>query len=78
MSECEIKIKKARKSMPDAINYEEKIIQLKEAIQALKDDSLTPEEQNRFLKVIVDKIMLSTIDNGWNKTDLKLQVFLKI
>ena len=78
MSECEIKIKKARKSMPDAINYEEKIVQLKEAIQALKDDSLTPEEQNRFLKVIVDKIMLSTIDNGWNKTDLKLQIFLKI
>ena len=78
MSECEDKIKKARKSMPDAINYEEKIIQLKEAIQALKDDSITPAEQNRLLKVIIDRMELSTTDNGIKNTELNLQVFLRL
>ena len=64
--------------MPEAINYEEKTIQLKEAIKALKDDTLTPEEQNRFLKVIVSRIELSTTDKGVKKTDLNLKIFLKI
>lgn len=78
MSECETRIKKARQAIPNAINYEEKVIQLKEAIQALKDDSLSPAEQNRRLKVIVDKMYISTTDAGWNKTDIYLQIFLNI
>lgn len=76
MSECEAKIKKTKKSMPNAINYEEKIIQLKAAIEALKDDNLKPEVQNSLLKPIVDRIELQTIDNGRNQTDIKLKVFL--
>ena len=78
MAECESQIQKARKALPDAINYEEKTIQLKEAIQALKDDSLTPEEQNRFLKAIISRIELSTTDKGVKKTELNLKIFLKI
>ena len=78
MAECEAQIQKARKALPDAINYEEKTIQLKQAIQALKDDSLSPEEQNRFLKAIVSRIELSTTDKGVKKTDLNLKIFLKI
>ena len=75
---CEDKLKKARLSLPNAINYEEKTIQLKEAIQALKDNSLTPEKKNRFLKVIIDKIIIETIDNGVKKTDIHLKIFLKL
>ena len=78
MTDCEAKIKKARLALPNAINYEEKTIQLQEAIQALKDNSLTPEEQNRFLKLIVDRIELATIDNGIKNTELKMRVFLKL
>ena len=78
MAECEAQIQKARKALPDAINYEEKTIQLKEAIQALKDDSLSPEEQNRFLKAIISRIELSTTDKGVKKTDLNLKIFLKV
>ena len=78
MAECEAKIKKARMSMPNAINYEEKTIQLKEAIQALKDESAKPEEQNRLLKAIVDRIELETIDKGIKNTELKLQIFLRL
>ena len=78
MTECEEKIKKAKLSLPNAINYEEKTIQLKEAIQALKDDSITPEEKNRLLKVIIDRIELETIDNGHKNTELRLQIFLRL
>lgn len=78
MTECDEKIKKVKLSLPNAINYEEKIIQLKEAIQALKDESLAPEEQNRFLKVIIDRIEIATIDKGRGNTEVALQIFLKI
>ena len=78
MSECEAKIKKARLAMPNAINYEEKTIQLKEAIQALKDNSIAPEEKNRLLKVIVDRIEIATIDKGIKNTELNLQIFLRL
>ncbi len=78
MRECEARIKKARKNMPDAINYEEKVNQLKEAIQSLKDNSVPPSEQNRVLKEIIKKIYISTTDAGWNKTDIHLKIFLNI
>ena len=78
MALCEEKLKKAKLSLPNAINYEEKIIQLKDAIRALKDDSITPEEKNRFLKAIIDRIEIETIDNGIKKTDLRLRIFLKL
>ena len=78
MSDCEARIKKARLALPNAINYEEKTVQLKKAIEALKDETMKPEEQNRFLKDIVNRIVLETIDNGIKSTELKLQVFLKL
>ena len=77
MNECESKIKKARLSMPNEINYDEKVMQLKAAIQGLKDDSLAVEEKNRLLKIIVDRIEIKTIDNGYNNTELNLKVFLR-
>lgn len=78
MNDCEARIKKARMALPNAINYEEKTVQLQEAIRALKDKSKKPEEQNRLLKSIVERIELATIDNGIKNTELKLRVFLKL
>ena len=78
MSECEARIKKAKQSIPNAINYEEKIVQLKDAIQALKDEDMKPEEQNRLLKAIIDRIEIETIDNGVKKTELNFKIFLKL
>ena len=78
MSACEEKIKKVKISMPNAINYEEKIIQLKDAISALRNDSLTPEEKNRFLKIIIDRIMIDTTHKGHGNTGINLQIFLKL
>ena len=78
MSECEERLKKARQALPNAVNYEEKIIQLKEAINALKNPSLSAEEKNNFLKIIVKRIEVTTTDNGRGKTGIDLKVFLKI
>ena len=78
MSDCEERLKKARLSLPNAINYEEKTIQLREAIQALRDETIKPEQQNRLLKAIIDRIELETIDNGIKNTELKLQIFLRL
>ena len=78
MSECEARIKKARQSMPNAINYEEKVVQLKEAIRALRDDSSTPEETNRILKAIIEKIYITTTDGGVNNTEIHLEIYLNI
>ena len=78
MGECEERLKKARAALPNAVNYGEKIIQLKDAIQALKDDSLTPQEKNARLKAIVDRAEVVTTDKGHNRTDIHLKVFLKL
>lgn len=78
ITECDARIKKARLSLPNAINYDEKIVQLEQAIQALSDDSLTPEEKNRFLKVIIDRIEIESEHKGHNQTDIKLNIFLKL
>lgn len=78
MSECEERLKKAKQSLPNAVDYEEKIIQLKSAINALKDTSLTVDEKNRILKAIIKEVHISAIDKGRDKTDIKLKIFLKI
>lgn len=78
MNDCEARLKKARQSLPNAINYEEKTLQLKQSIQALKDENKTAEEKNRFLKDIIDRIEITTIDNGVKKTDIRLKIFLKL
>lgn len=78
MSDCEARLKKARMSLPNAINYEEKTIQLKQAIQALKDPKQTVAEQNRLVRTIIDRIEITTIDNGVKKTDIQLAIFLKL
>jgi hypothetical protein len=78
MNDCEARIKKARLAMPNAINYEEKVVQLKSAIAALKDDSVAPEKTNRILKEIIEKIYISTTDGGVNNTEIHLKIFLNI
>lgn len=78
MGDCEERLKKARQALPNAVNYEEKIIQLKDAIQGLKDKGLAADEKNRRLKSIVDRIEIATEDQGRGKTGIFLRVFLKI
>ena len=45
-----------KKSLPNAIDYKERIATLKEAINSLKDPSIPVKEKNRLLKSIIERI----------------------
>ena len=50
-------LNKAYESMPQPINYEEKIIKFKEALSALTNPKVDAEEKNRLLKDCIDRIV---------------------
>lgn len=47
---------KARESMPEPIDYEEKIMHFKDALDALRDDNVSAEDKNIFLKSCIERI----------------------
>lgn len=68
-----------KKNMPKEVNYEEKIVKLKEAVKALKNDKISNEEKNRFVKSIVKRIDFTYeqfIGHGQHK--YSLDFFLRI
>jgi hypothetical protein len=76
MKQCEIQIEETRKTMPKAVDYAERIIALEDAIKALRDDTLTSEEQNKFLKRIVKRIEISTFPLPKRNTGCTLDIEL--
>ena len=50
---------KAQNSMPEPIDYKEKLCRFRDALDALKDDSVPAEEKNRLLKACIEKIVYS-------------------
>lgn len=76
MKQCEIQIAEAKKTMPKAVDYEERIIALENAIKAMKDDTLTGEEQNKILKRIIEKIEISTYPLPKRNTGCELDITL--
>jgi hypothetical protein len=85
MEDCQERIYKAKATMPKEVNYEEKIITLQAAIAGMKDNSLSPEEKNRLLKAIVEKIEYigsERIDKSQpfkkNDNEYKLRITLRL
>ena len=76
MKQCEIQIDETRRTMPKPIDYAERIIALENAIKALKDDTLSCEEQNKILKKIVEKIELETYPLPKRNTGCTLDICL--
>ena len=74
---CQSKIRETQLSMPKQVDYGEKIILLRKAIEALKSD-ISPAEKNKFLKAIVDRIEMSTEDAGYGGAHLHLDVYLRL
>ena len=66
--------------MPKKVNYEEKAITLKEAIEALKDKSIEPVKKNKLLKTIVKKIEYSAEaeQKKIGETTFSLDIFLRL
>ena len=76
MKQCEIQIDETRRTMPKPVDYAERIIALEDAIKALKDDTLSCEDQNRILKRIVEKIEISTFPLPKRNTGCTLDIYL--
>lgn len=50
---------KAYESMPEPVDYEEKIVHFTDALNALNDEDVPAQEKNRLLKVCIDRIEYS-------------------
>lgn len=76
MEDCQKKIYDTRMSMPNEVDYAERIVTLKEAIAALKDNTMPCQTQNKLLKKIVDRIDVSTYEIGPRKVGVDLKIKL--
>ena len=56
MEECKSQIYQTKQTMPKAVDYAERVEALENAVAILKDPSATAEEQNKLLKVILERI----------------------
>lgn len=56
MEDLKTRIFEAKKVLPKEVDYADKIVKLKTAIDGLRDDSLSVEAKNKLLKAIVDRI----------------------
>ncbi len=76
---CSNQIAEAKKNLPNAINYEEKIITLKEAIAAIDDDTIPVEKKNILMKSVI-KRMEYTSERGQSLgvNDFTLSITLNI
>lgn len=79
MEDCAAQIQKTKKAIPKAIDLAQKVIDLEDAIAALKDDSMPVEPKNKVLKSILDRVEFSSSDGDERgKTNIYLKVFLKL
>ena len=67
-----------KKNAPAPVDYGEQIVNIRAVIECLKDDSLSAQEKNDFLKEYIDRITYDVIDLGKRKGGKPvLNVFLK-
>ena len=78
MEELQERIYQTKATMPKEVDYEEKVVSLQKAIEALKDPKVDCEIKNKLLKAIVDKIELSTTDKGHNQSDIHLKITMRL
>lgn len=79
MDALKTKIFNAKKEIPKEVDYAERIVKLKDAIAALRNDDLSPLEKNKILKVIIDRIEYELVSyEGRGKVRYALHIFLLI
>ncbi len=76
---CSNQLAEAKKDLPQAIDYAEKIITLKEAVNVIDDDTVPVEEKNRLLKAVIKEIEY-TSEKGqpMGTNDFELEITLNI
>ena len=78
MEQCELQIYETKRTMPDAVDYAERIVTLERCIEALKDDSASVQDQNRLLHEIIEKIVVTTRPAPKRTVEADLKVFLRL
>ena len=73
-------IEEAKNNIPKEVDYGEKIMTLKRAIEGLKDDGVPIAEKNKLLKAIVKRIEYSNDSKRYNfgESNIKLDVYLRL
>lgn len=61
MDECQAAIYKAKSALPQSVDYAERVVALKAAIDILRNDTATAEEKNKVVKAIVERIDFSSV-----------------
>ena len=72
---CSKQIAEAKKNMPQDIDYAGKIITLKEAIEAIDDDTIPVDKKNRLLKAAIKEVKYTSEKGqplGINKFELDI------
>ena len=76
---CFKQLEEAKKNQPEAVDYEAKIMTLKEAINIIDDNNATIEQKNRLLKAIIKSIDYVADKNQPKGTnDFQLRITLNI
>lgn len=77
---CEKQLKEAKENMPEVKDYAAAVIRLKNAIAALKDETLDAQTKNNLLKAAVEKIVYkpAPIQNTRGTTDFTLDITLRV
>ena len=74
---------KAYESMPEPVDYEEKVKHFRDALDALRDPEADGEEKNRLLKECIDRIEYQRerpqrINGKWSNPPIELDVKLRV
>lgn len=64
MEECQSAIYNAKSTLPESVDYEERVAALKSAIDILKDDAATATDKHNVIKAIINKIEYSSIPSS--------------
>ena len=78
IDECQEKIYETKATMPNQVDYAERVVSLEKAIAALKNPKVSAEVKNRLLKSVVKKIEFSTGETGHNYTEIKLKFDMRL
>lgn len=62
-------IENLKTSIPNSINYEEKIVQLSNALNTLQNPDIHPKIKNEFLKVIINNIYYTRKNDNRTRND---------
>ncbi len=74
---------KAYESIPDPVDYEEKVIMFRDCLKNLRDPKIDAEQKNKLLKLCIEKIVYyrekpQRVNGKWAETPVELDVKLRI